>query len=136
MLARLFALILMPAIIACPMTCAVGVCHGENADSQSQSPSATHCCCSHCGTPDESNPNEPADPLRELPCQGVCGGVVFEKPVELNPVVVFDFPSLVAIEIPVVVRSTYQTADDDRCDIQGLGNYGRMVCALHMAFLC
>lgn len=69
-------------------------------------------------------------------CQGVCGGVVFEKRVELDD----DDNSLFFPLIDVNDSSAQQLVETrlfevaDRCYLQG-GNFGRSVRTLHMSFL-
>ena len=89
MFARTVSLVLIAAVIACPMWCSNGLCHAGQCCSAEQSthqPCPVHrtarCCCDK-GSSD-SNDDCPYDAPCESSCQGVCSGAVFEKPIELN----------------------------------------------------
>lgn len=136
MLARLFTIVLIPAIIACPMTCAFGICQSPSVDSVGDDqPVAGSCCCPG-GNRKKQEQDGPADAPGKSPCQGICGGVVFEKPAGANPILIFDCPPVTAVESPIILRSSTRADCDCRGELRACGNFGRMVCALHMAFLC
>ena len=142
MFARTVSLILIAAVIACPMWCANGQCHAgqccaaEQSLHQSCPVHGTACCCCEKDSSD-SNDDCPCDAPSESSCQGVCGGAVFEKPCELNDEMDSSFLLFNAAEmLPVACRlAEYLTQNGDHF-LDGGGNHGRSLRTLHMSFLC
>ena len=142
MLARSVSVILIAVVIACPMWCGNGVCHADQCCSAKQSSyevcpvqGTDHCCCDQ-SSPDSDHPC-PSKTSGKSSCQGVCGGVIFGKPIKLNDVADSFIVSLMDTEALVVVRLVER-------NIHGIehyrhcrgGNHGRFLRTLHMSFLC
>lgn len=149
MFARIVSLVLIAAIIACPLSCGSGVCHGSQCCAErgrvsenqclhpvcSQPATADSDCC-HESSHDTGKPIPPPCPAKSS-CQGICGGAVIEKPCEpdtadasilLPPACTDDaFVSLQAVFRRDVIRSPECVRGD---------NQGRFVRTLHMSLIC
>lgn len=148
MFARIVSLVLVAAVIACPMWCSYGLCStgqpcaSHEPLSQKQtfdttSPAQCKCeCCEEATLPtnDEQCPHRCPE---ESSCQGICGGAVFEKTCELEDLeVTFLLPqtdsdglNASALAHSLVVRSEQQHH-------LGAKNYGRIMRTLRSSFLC
>lgn len=120
--------ILIPAIIVCPMACGTGLCEGgHSTDSAQETPltatsTSCGCCGRHSSENDDPTPESPR-PLRELPCQGVCGGAVLEKPAEV-PLISLPTAAVEALPIVCIGLSSEPAGEFvPRCG----GNHGRFV---------
>ena len=143
MLARIYSLTLITAILACPMACGIAPCCAENEFDSDRSQSQDSTCDCHCasakGSPNEDEPLRPSsqDDLpfdapceHETPCQGVCGGAVLEKP--FVPSFDLAFTAVVVLEQPdfqFVFRCSHPLSEAD-------DHSGRELRTLHMSFLC
>lgn len=141
MFARSISLILIVALIACPLWCGNGACHAHQCCSARQSAQmcpehgTCECCC------DQPSPNSPAgEPCRcpdDSACQGICGGAIFEKPCQLDLDAAAYFMSPRFDD-----EAGFQLAFCHELDIHHLwhfgesGNYGRSLRTRHMSFLC
>jgi hypothetical protein len=141
MFARTVPLVLITALIACPMWCGNGVCHADQCCSEQQSShqacpvhETASCCCDKGST--DSNDDCPSDAPCSSSCQGVCGGAVFEKPIELNDGMDSSFLPLLAVEMSVA--SQMANCHDHYGDylLHCGGNHGRSLRTRHMSFLC
>lgn len=145
MLARIVPLVLIAAIVACPLWCRNGRCQGCCAENQvgvSICPAggAGDCCCP-AGSREVTHPNGKGQgPRRDdsgaTGCQGVCGGAVLEKP--------NSFPDLAQVPLlydhhaspsPVASRlaACRSQGGESRPDCRMTP--GRYIRTLHMSFL-
>jgi hypothetical protein len=144
---RIVSLIQIAAIIACPLWCSSGLCHaGQHCAIDGCSlmerttpqfcpfHGTTRCCCN-----ESSSPRNDHGPCRcpNKPCQGVCGGAVFDKPIELNDVRDSFFLPLIVTEISFALHVVECRSLDieHHWHCHG-GNHGRALRTLHMSFLC
>ena len=147
MFTRIVSLLLMAAVVACPMCRGEGVrsaCHCCAADGGSLQQHSS-CACSVHGTDDcqcekpaqNSDEHTPNGCPKKGSCQGVCGGVVIEKPCEFEePYAMFLMPPIDSDGSQVSLLAQYRA--------DGLGfhfyisakNHGRFVRTLHSSFLC
>jgi hypothetical protein len=140
MFVRTVSLILIAAVVACPMWCSNGLCHAGQCCSAEQSAhracpvhGATRCCCNKHSS--DSHDEFPCDAPCESSCQGVCGGAVFEKPIELNDEIdSFLLPFLTAEILPACRLAECRTQNGDHFYDYG-GNHGRILRTLYMSFL-
>ena len=140
MFARIVSLTLIVAVIACPLSCGLGLCQG-GACCLAVVPSSDHCpkcAVSGCCEQSSRDDNEPFQSPCESSCQGICGGAVFEKPCELDDrgKALFSFlpKSRVLISLQ---QATCQSAGDTATVWSGdAGNYGRFVRTLHGSLIC
>ena len=141
MLGRIVSVVQIVAIIACPLWCGNGWCHADTCCSVKQ-PSdqfcpdhgTAKCCCKK-----SSSEHDNRGPCRcpNKTCQGVCGGAVFEKPVELNDASESHFLPVIDSEISFALQLSECHSLDAEHHFHGpSGNYGRFVRTLHMSFLC
>ena len=140
---RFVSLLLIAAVIACPMWCDSGVCQccapvgwsAEGDSPKSCSLNEAACCC------ERSEQDKERDVPRPCPdtsnCQGVCGGAVIEKPCELDeadasflPLLMITDESIVSLQLQIRA-----VAVEHHC-CPGTKNYGRFVRTLHSSFLC
>ncbi|MBC7965358.1 MAG: hypothetical protein H7Z17_05465 [Fuerstia sp.] len=139
------ALVLILAVLACPIWCSAGLCqslHGgsmENPKSKIgcaiEGSAQRCCCCQH----ESSNNDEqvPGRCPRESSCQGVCGGAVFEKPCELTaaesacvaPPALCDDLQPCGLLTALRGHRGYELCCDDPVD-------GRQLRILYRSFLC
>ncbi len=166
MFSRIVSLLLIAAVVTCPLCCVVGMCQGGACCSNRQAAaggpaaggraaptgsclavesvpqSARKACCSSPST-DRSVPAPSPDrssPDRPSPdrsqCQGICGGAVLERVCEVPHDEDFHFLPVTDARVSVRVLST---SHQDRAGEQFCSpraNYGRFVRALHESFLC
>ncbi len=141
MVARLISLVLMVAIVACPMWCGERLCPAAPCCSATPCPRivcAVHetadCCCEP-SSPNKSDPN-PSRPANQSSCQGICGGAVFEQ---LSQVDNFD-GSIILPLFDVHASTVSRRSSFRRCDVPTIshcgGNRGRSLRTLYMSFLC
>jgi len=163
---RIVPIVLVAALVGCPLWCGSGPCSGggicctaqQSLAATCSAHTAEACCCDRGGqtlrdighadypdanpgsaTPNGATPNGNC-PIRSdgLPCQGVCSGAVVAKPTELD-------------EDPILVPLPLSLTDEfDRCCLAWLdcrqdafnpvsppaANYGRFLCTLHASWLC
>ena len=141
MFARILSTLLIPALIACPVVCSEGVCDvtccSARQPLQACSPvdgTTPHCC--QQSQPVNHSPG-PQRPSGKAPCHGVCGGAIFEKPVEFNEVVDPFFCALVDIDVGLVLQLTQRQFHcvEHHWYCHG-GNHGRSLRTLQMSLLC
>ena len=142
MFARCVSLILIAAIVVCPLRCGNGQCHADEcclatqpSDQVCPAHVTAHCCCQ-----DSCPDNDDRVPRRcpsETSCQGVCGGAVFEKLIELDDASDSSFPPGIDTDTPLLTRlieySTTHRAE--RHWHSHGGNNGRSLRTLHMSLL-
>jgi hypothetical protein len=167
MFARILSQILIAAVIACPLSCYSGMClsdaclsdaclsdaclsdaclsdaclsgasgatHGNSSQNASN-----HCSsCQNTTTPESGSKHVP-DRCPMQSCQGVCGGAVFERPIEIELLdgafcLPFgDTPSFAVAGLTVESMSPCE-AETPWCF--GDSNVGRSLCINHMSFQC
>ncbi len=145
MVNRSIAIVLILAVLACPIWCSVGLCQclhcGTMENSSSKigcaiEGSAQRCCC--CQQESSNNDEQiPSRCPRESSCQGVCGGAVFEKPCELTAVeaACVPLPALCddlqprGLTAALCGHRGYELCGDDPLD-------GRRLRILYQSFLC
>lgn len=143
MLSRVISLVLIAAVIACPMWCGdnggiADQCSTHAAAQQSALCSANQKpeCCSGKQSEHQQHQNEPC-PCESAGCQGICGGAVTEKPFELK-----DFNSehdIVLDDVHIAIKSSMLVRSHGEKEPEPGGspaNYGRFVRTLHMSILC
>lgn len=143
MFGRIVSLVQTAAIIACPMWCSSGLIHAAQCCTAEQSVAkaactsgqTAACCCSETSRDNDDRRGRGQCPLKS--CQGVCGGAVFEKPVELDDG--WGSASCPLVEVEASFR--LQLAECRMLDITvprycDAGNHGRFVRTLHSSFLC
>jgi hypothetical protein len=142
MLARIVSLLLIAAVIACPLECGMGLCEadqcaGNKSSQRSRSTSEAACCCCEQSLPDSDDDNSsPCDCPENSSCQGVCGGAVFEKLCEPDRAEATCFLPRTDTQTSLVSRLA-------QCRLVAVGdhagcgqNQGRMLRTRHMSFLC
>ncbi len=143
MFGRTVSIALIAAVVACPLSCDIGLCNSGQCcsiglSSQQASPVhiAAECCCK-----DACSNSEQPEPCRrpsESFCQGVCGGAVFEKPVEIDDAsesaMLFTVDTTDASGTRLLERHTTDHVGDHCCS--HAGNVGRALRTLHMSLLC
>ncbi len=140
MFARCLSLVMILAVIACPLWCGNGRCDAAPCCSSKVVGTSAACCAKHTtkscsGDSSDDEAPCPVDFPTELSCQGICGGAVLEKPLQLPSV-----PTLFLTLIDVREVADCGKVESGRgalCDrAVGSGNYGRVLRTLHMSFLC
>lgn len=140
MFSRTVSLAMIAAVIACPLWCGdgfAGLCcaEGESDLSGVCSHNATSDCCERENRAPEHDDDRQC-PCESTACQGICGGAVLEKTVELNHAA---FQVIVPlIEEHASVNPQLAECGDHRAGqhCHSHDNYGRIVRTLHMSFLC
>ncbi len=144
MYSRTVSLILIAAIVACPMWCGAGLCRGECCSQESSEASTaapfrgTRDCC-HLDEDGCEHGDHQQGPRNssQTSCQGICGGAVFEKIVEVDdcPDVLFLPPVDVYAPITArIVECRHRCCEQNCC--RSDSNHGRFLRTLHMSFLC
>ncbi len=149
MFARIVSLVLIAAVIACPLSCGTGACHASSCCADHGYMSAEPCsqavcpehattdgnCCAE-SSPDSNDPVPPPSPSKSS-CQGICGGALFEKPSELDcPDASFFLPPLGNDEAVVSHLSVCRTDAFRFPACVKAGNQGRFVRTMHMSLNC
>ena len=140
---RLFSLVLISAVIACPLWCGPGIGVAGPCCSLGSSTAAASCeaqgipdgCCQeHVGEP---LPVEPECPDEFCGCQGICGGAVLARPVEVDRNCETRLLPLVDVDSPVSsgFAGSWDYNSDFHCRGSGK-NVGRFMRTLHKSFLC
>ena len=143
MSAQVVSLLQIAALLVCPMSCGAGYCADkaccgtivqDSTDAGQASENSRGCC--------QPKPDREADhrsPIRrpESSCQGICGGAVFQKPVELNIGTAWAFACL-ADQTVLVSQSDLELRTPEAKYLQLLrgGNQGRLLRTRLMSFLC
>ena len=137
MVQRGISILVIAAVVACPLYCMVAPCHadshGLSGTSYSANPARTGGCCGVAPiAPDQNGPAQPSDAES---CQGICSGAVMERPIGIGSV---DFSVLLTPletptfnEAPTAIFVPFSLAYPPSGD-----NYGRTVRILHASFLC
>ena len=132
-------LLLIAAIVACPIACDAGVCctsqHAANDARMQQA-----CCPACCEKTDSQSGSSQPRPAEKHPCdsgkcQGICSGAVIESHVEFS--VTFAETSAVCIAAPASMDAQAGrsfVAESPPAD--GTPASGRIVRVLHMSLLC
>lgn len=145
MFARIVSLVQIAALLACPMGCASGTCAGEacpggdagTSSSETASTEASeqicNCCCNR-SAEDQKTPVPQRCP-DEASCQGICGGAVVEKLVEL------DLPEFAFLPLTIEAGATHGIGHSILSTMPHppslpAVNHGRFVRALRCSFLC
>jgi hypothetical protein len=144
MFSRTVSLVLIAAIAACPMWCGAGLCHGQccsqgSSEASTASPlNETQNCChrEESGSEHGNNQQGPRN-SSQTSCQGICGGAVLEKTVEVDDspdgLILALADAYAAVATRIVERS-HRRFEQTCC---GSGsNHGRFLRTLHMSFLC
>ena len=139
MFARIVSLVQIATIIVCPMWCSSGLCHAGQCCSVKQSAADQVCPLHGTATCCEKSSHEDGVPCRypNKPCQGICGGAVFEKPIELDDCSATFFLPLIHTDIffaPQLADGAKLDAEH-RCQCLG-DNHGRSLRTLYMSYLC
>jgi len=164
MFSRTVSIGLIAAVIACPVWCSGGVCHTEACHPQSVSAESDTCaahradgtCCPADGRcadergadergADERGADERCEDSQQPPCpcesqsscQGICGGAVLEKGVDINSLAEMQVLPLNDACAPAAGRTVAcgHLCHGPDCR-KSPANHGRFVRTLHMSFLC
>ena len=144
---RLISLVLIAAVIACPMWCGNGVCpaHQCCAAQECSLDEQSLASCPQHGTVDCCRENSSEEHDEDAPCrcpdtstcQGVCGGAVFEKSCELDgPDIPFFLPMIENDGSIVSLLAHFRTVGAEHHHCLSARNHGRFVRTLHSSFLC
>ncbi|MDP6443496.1 MAG: hypothetical protein QGG36_29290 [Pirellulaceae bacterium] len=135
---RTITTILIAALIACPLWCDNGSCHTGDcptSDCHGATEAPDACCRLH-----EDGDSQQREQPRPCPyptsCQGICGGAVLEKPVELYDNTADYFLPTIDDDSQVAHRLIEESATTTGDGCYGGGNFGRCLLTLHMSFLC
>lgn len=144
---RLLSLLQIILLLACPLWCMSGECDRSccavtpgmtfgPADCDAAQTECCSCCCETAAQQDEAPPAPQRRPGQSR-CQGVCGGAVIEKPVELSS------PSTWSLQVvtdagtsAALQRTRLQRSDVDRHSIECDMTSGRTLRQIHMSLLC
>ena len=159
MISRIVSIGLIAAVIACPVWCGGEVCHTETCQPQAVSATSSLCaapradgpCCpagrhgenghgenGHGENGHGENGQQPPCPCgSQSSCQGICGGAVLEKAVDINSLAeVLSLPLNDACAPVAARRVTCGHLGDGPPRRDSSANHGRCVRTLHMSFLC
>jgi len=138
MFSRTVSILLIAAVVACPLWCGGSLGHqcaaGECSQQVPRSEAASCCCCKE--TPRNGDDESPGEHPAES-CQGICGGAVFEKSPELNGDQQIAFLRQFSLQ-----RALFEKQGERGSRLlltpsaPGGGNIGRLVRTLHMSILC
>ena len=138
---RLVSMLMIAAVIACPMwcsngvsgCCAAGECSIDEATDLCLLHKAATCCCEN--TQEKEDQDVPCPD--ESNCQGVCGGAVFEKPCELDGAEASaSLPFLDTNEsIGILLTRIRDVGVEHHC-CSSSRNHGRFMRTLYSSFLC
>ena len=137
MFARMTVLAQIMAIVACPIWCGNGMCHAvQQCSAKSDSTAEPASCCEGSATTGEDSKRNPS-PFPTTSCQGICGGAVFERPIELDAVSGSFWPSLIAVP----TSDAPQLTECQSIDFEGhwhwqRANVGRALRNLYMSLTC
>jgi hypothetical protein len=134
MFTRVTAFVLALAVIACPLWCVGGLCHDSCCPAKQTT--SVYCKKGCCEQPAHSKGQLPAAPVDDSNCQGICGGAVFEKPVEVNVDTFCQFLPPAIVEAPIAWASSLHASEDPWHICASPGNHGRYLRALHASLLC
>lgn len=141
MIARVVSLVQIAATVACPISCGSGLCGAGHCCSVGQSVAVDHVCPVHatlaCCCEEPSHNEGIPSRCPQKPCQGVCGGAVFQKPIELKDCSATLFLPLIQTDISFAPRlaDCGMPNAEHRCNCHG-GNHGRALRTRYMSFLC
>ncbi|MBM82619.1 MAG: hypothetical protein CMJ78_18810 [Planctomycetaceae bacterium] len=135
---KIVSLLLMTALIVCPVWCGDGFCIAGQCcvDAKHEVPSSTVApCCADC---DEEHGDLPCpSDSGGVSCQGICGGAIVQKPVVLDHRSEDCFQPLIVDEAFSTARLTDCLNERTEQHCCGSGpNQGRSMRTLHMSFLC
>lgn len=146
MFSRIVSLVLIAAVIACPLWCVDGLglaaaCCGNQAETSSCCSGSSCCESAESHTCDlrpggGQHPDDQPCPCESTDCQGICGGAVLGKSIELDDVDAGFLTAFVDVYAPA---SAYLSADPlnvEQTHFRSDANHGRSVRTLHMSFLC
>ena len=142
---RLVSLVLIAAVIACPMWCGNGLCCASecylsqdvDAAGQASMEGKPNCCCDD-EIPSRRPDNRQSPPeSTEFSCQGICGGAIFERSVDVDHGSHLHCLPLIDDDAPVTAQLAdcgSPRSEQHRC--RSDSNHGRFVRTLHMSYLC
>ena len=135
---RVCSLILVAALLACPLSCSLGNCCANQLAAADHVQSTPSCCCgsSTCREKQASDSdNSLPQPVPEkAPCQGICNGAVVAEAVNWDDVQLVQIQPLpvVQIELPALPdRQLMQSLIVDHSH-----SSGRMLRIRYLTFLC
>ena len=147
MIDRVISLTLISAVIACPLSCTNGMCHGrrccgtdanrlgEQKLASAVFPEKAACCCDN--GPERHDRNSPIRRPDKSLCQGVCGGAVLEKSCELDEQQSSFFLPLIGYKQSIVLSSVPLGFDGvERQYCISATNHGQFLRTLYSSFLC
>lgn len=140
---RTVSLVLIAAVVACPMWCGTGSCNAGQCCGEEASESDRVCttneaesrCCHH--KPDSDDDQQCPTHSSPTSCQGVCGGAVLAKDVEVrgdSHVIILPLIDDHAA-MPARLVECGRCRNEQHC-CHSNANHGRVVRTLHMSFLC
>lgn len=145
MLSRIISLLQIAALIACPLCCSSGLCCADRcADGLSctlatsdSSVTTVTCPCCPTTTDHDKSPSAPHQCPGRSDCQGVCGGAVFEKPVELSRLYEWSVLAITDARVSHTLRLLHrQWLGTHRHESDDGTPSGRALRQWHMSWLC
>jgi hypothetical protein len=145
MSSRTVSLVLIAAVIACPLWCGNGFCRADQCCSPEKSEASSGClvdgtqdCCRLKDGSDDYEDNQqcPCESSQNS-CQGICGGAVLGKTIEVDEssrVLLVRLIDACAAVTTRLVECSHHRYEQHCCGSDS--NYGRSVRTLHMSFLC
>ena len=151
------SLILIVAVLVCPLRCSLGACAGDSCCATRRCGTASDrddtgelstggtalspktSCCSSTGPQQRPRPNgnTPHRQPAKSACQGICGGATLEKTCELNSAPFSCFSPLLVHDRALPSRTSQLRSVAASHHLDGaFANYGRVVRLLHASFLC
>lgn len=139
MFAKTLHSLLIATILACPAVCGKGVCRG--ADTCEASPESNDCNtpCKQDSCPNDRSDEPPSQPIG-VPCENcqcICFGATVEEAPQVLPLLTMVYPFDLWIVVnplnssPLSCPVLAEPSSDD-----GNIKSGRVICSLHMSFLC
>lgn len=143
MLGKGFSILLMATILACPLVCGQGACPCVEHADQTESPACCEKCDGSC-TADESQAeeqNEHPQPPCDGPCddcQCICGGAIFKDSSHFALLLQFaaEIDAFSCETLPAGLNAVDGRSPADPFPDDRRVSSGRVVCSLHMSFLC
>ena len=144
---RLVSLVMIFAVIACPMCCGNRACHADQCcatdlcllGKQASPTCPIHRTIEGCfnETAQDHNGRDHRPCPEKSSCQGICGGAVFEKPCELTNLEAYFFSPWVDDNGSIVsLLAHFRTSSARDHHGSDATNHGRFVRTLHSSFLC
>jgi hypothetical protein len=139
MFARVVTFTIVASVIACPLSCGLGWCHGGAccAVSEQATPHCPNCAKAPRRDQSSTDQDRPLPMSDQSTCQGICGGAVFEKPCQLAQLDDSFFVPLVNTrDSASIEQAKVRPRETASVCLGASDNYGRIVRTLHESLLC